>query len=339
MHEDDRNKTLELYNNIFDEVGNETAVLQMLVSPTRQAVNLARAYDSKERKLQTEEDIPAYLLVIEDLRRQADTIMSASKTMNQDQLSLFEEPDVADSVFDKLGDFALTSPSEEAEGEPEREIGRFPDEDSARPESGTKEPTEESGEVDAFADAVEDFLAGFTLPDELGEETEDDEEKTEVRPRRRVSRQPLRRETETEPAAKREPVTQKTDPRPDIVPQPIPEPEEPAGGRPRIALLILYILLAVPVTLVCICVLLGFAALALGLGAVGLHFGIAGLLAAFGFSVFADILLVFGLALALAAIGLLIFWLFIWLLVGAIPKTIRGAVRLGRRLCYKEVAV
>ena len=53
MQEDDRVRALELYNDIFDEVGNETAVLQLLVSPTRQAVNLARAYDSRDRKYQT----------------------------------------------------------------------------------------------------------------------------------------------------------------------------------------------------------------------------------------------------------------------------------------------
>ena len=57
-----------------------------------------------------------------------------------------------------------------------------------------------------------------------------------------------------------------------------------------------------------------------------------------GFSVFADILLVFGLALAAAAIGLLLLWTFIWFLAGAIPGVIRGIVGLGRKLCYKEVS-
>ena len=67
MYEEDRNRALEMYNEIFDEVNNETAVLQLLVSPTRQAVNLARAYDARERKYQSDDgEEPAYQLVIED---------------------------------------------------------------------------------------------------------------------------------------------------------------------------------------------------------------------------------------------------------------------------------
>ena len=66
--------------------------------------------------------------------------------------------------------------------------------------------------------------------------------------------------------------------------------------------------------------------------------GVSGLVAAFGFSVFADILLVFGLSLALAAIGLLLLWIFIWMLAGAIPGLVRGLVGLARKLCYKEVS-
>ena len=66
--------------------------------------------------------------------------------------------------------------------------------------------------------------------------------------------------------------------------------------------------------------------------------GISGLIAAFGFTVFADILVVFGLSLASTAIGLLLAWTFIWLLIGAIPGFIRRVLALGRKLCYKEVS-
>ena len=61
MYEEDRIRVLELYNDIFDETGNETAVLQLLVSPTRQAVNLARAYDAKERSAQADGGTPSYM--------------------------------------------------------------------------------------------------------------------------------------------------------------------------------------------------------------------------------------------------------------------------------------
>ena len=38
------------------------------------------------------------------------------------------------------------------------------------------------------------------------------------------------------------------------------------------------------------------------------------------------------------AIGLLLFWVFIWLLFWGIPALVRGICALARKLCYKEVA-
>ena len=100
---------------------------------------------------------------------------------------------------------------------------------------------------------------------------------------------------------------------------------------------ILFILLAIPVGLVCIAAILAFAGIFLSLAAISLYVGVNGLIASFSFSLFADILLVFGLSLALAAIGLLLLWLFIWLLIGAIPGLVRSISALGRKLCCKEV--
>ena len=110
--------------------------------------------------------------------------------------------------------------------------------------------------------------------------------------------------------------------------------------KPNIPLLILFILIAVPATLACIGVLLIPTVLLLGLAVAALYTGFSGLIAAFtSFSVFADMLLVFGLSLSLAAIGLLLFWLFLWMLVGAIPALVCGVCNLAKKLCYKEVAV
>ena len=67
---------------------------------------------------------------------------------------------------------------------------------------------------------------------------------------------------------------------------------------------------------------------------------IIGFRAAFtAFSVFADILLVFGLSLAAAAFSLLFFWIFVWLLIGVLPDMVRGICALARKLCYREVTV
>ncbi len=333
MYDEDRSRTLELYNSIFEEVGNETAVLQMLVSPTRQAVNLARAYDAKERKLQSEEDIPAYLLVIEDLRQQATTLMPDQQPANQDQLSLFEEPDAADAVFENLR-FDLDDTPGEIIDDSHREISLFPDEDVPHAARRAAEPSG-GNEVEAFSDAVDSFLADFSLPDNLDGQPDEEEEE---QPRRRAQRQ-----TPQEPAPEAPvhaaPERREADNKP-ILEKPLPDLEPaPVKRKPIVVLLILYILLAIPVALIGICILLLPAVLALGLAAAALYFGVAGLITAFHFSVIADILLVFGLSLALAAIGLFLFWFFVWLLFGAIPGLIRGLCALGRKLCYKEAAV
>ena len=39
MYEEDRERALAMYSSLFDETDDETGVLQMLVSPTRQAPN------------------------------------------------------------------------------------------------------------------------------------------------------------------------------------------------------------------------------------------------------------------------------------------------------------
>ena len=47
MYEEDRVRALAMYNSMFDETDDETGLLQLLVSPTRQAVHRARSYESK----------------------------------------------------------------------------------------------------------------------------------------------------------------------------------------------------------------------------------------------------------------------------------------------------
>ena len=110
--------------------------------------------------------------------------------------------------------------------------------------------------------------------------------------------------------------------------------------KPRVFLLILYILFAIPIALLGIGILLLPTLLCLALAAAALSLGVSGLLAAFGsFSVFADILLVLGCALVALALGLLLAWTFVWFIGGAIPALIRGIFALGRKWCYKEVEV
>ena len=48
MVEEDRQTALAMYNRLFDDAEDEQLLLNLLESPTRQAVLIARAYDRSE---------------------------------------------------------------------------------------------------------------------------------------------------------------------------------------------------------------------------------------------------------------------------------------------------
>lgn len=376
MYEEDRVRALEMYEDIFDAVNNDTAVLQLLVSPTRQAVNLARAYDARERKYQQDGEEPAYQLVIEDLRREALTLAPAAPKLEDEQISLFNDTEAVDNVFADLG---LDVPPEKQEnsgadnstdsGNVPHQYALFPDEDRgdepmpltpppAAPVEQTEPPKKEdpAREVEDFSDAVDAFLADFTIKDELSGQKEpavvpepvssiQDEDTFELPPQPAPVKEeaPAFKVPEPPPAQVTEP-TRKSAQRPERSERPhvsvsnLPDMTGTVERRANVPLLVLFIVLAVPVGLACLAVILPLAGMCLSLAAAALYVGVSGVIAAFGFSVFADILLVFGLSLSLAALGLLLLWVFVWLLAGAIPGVVRGICKLGRKLCYKEVS-
>ncbi len=348
MQEDDRARALELYGDIFDEIDNDTSVLQLLVSPTRQAVNLARAYDAKDRSGHTAGE-PAYLGVIEDLRRQAGSLLPAMPRMDESQISLFSEPEPAQSVnvYESLSLDTLTDVPEETQDEFSEElpdelsdgVSRYPDEDSAEsavlpppvpvlPQDEEKKEKTPEEELDEFADSVAAFLAGFPVAE--SEESKDQAPAPAEEAPIKAAPAPVQKEA---------PVRQQNAKR-DISELVMPDVPIVSEKRPIVGLLILFVILAIPVGLLGTGLLLCVGLFALALAAAAIAVGVYGLVTAFtAFSVFADILLVFGLALAAAAVGLLLFWLFVWLVFGVIPDLVRGLVRLSRKLCYKEVTL
>ena len=385
MYEEDRVRVLELYDALFDESDNETAVLQLLVSPTRQAVNLARAYDAKDRSYQEEGSMPGYLQVIEQLRAQVRSLAPAAPRLDSDQLSLFEQ---ASTQKDPLVDLGIREAEELPPAPLPEEINSFPDEDKDTPASVPAPPpavpvrtvdnaTAQEQSVDEFADAVEAFLADFRINDDTltagsaapvqtaadaGSAPEADRpdlpgldpmpadspapEQDAADAPAAVERQapvvqepPVAVQPQQKPAASQEEKT--AAPRvkrvsvadlPDLS-----DPEEPPK-EPNVPLLILFILLAIPLGLLLAGVIVTLACASLSMGAGLLGGAIIGFRAAFtAFSVFADILLVFGLSLAAAAFSLLFFWIFVWLLIGVLPDMVRGICALARKLCYREV--
>ena len=333
MYEEDRQEALAMYEGMFDEAGDEQALLQALVSPTRQAVVIARAYNAKERKLQVhaqsreesaQDGDADFVQAINQVRSDALREQDVKPVVDENQFSLFDDflsdTDVSDPVpvieetvtpafdtADPAEDAPLVEPAE-------------PEPVSAPAEEEPAVSEEQSGEADvpeAVVDQVDAFLADFSLPDDV-----------------------LATEDASQPAPKEAELVQ------DDLLQ-IPDQDEPVEipvatevlRQPKVFLLILYIIFAIPLTLAGIIVLLVPTLLFLALAAGTICAGIMILFAAFsGFTMFSDLLVVLGLAIIVLALGLLFLWIFIWFIGGAIVGLVRGVIALGEHWCYKEVA-
>lgn len=370
MYEEDRQTALAMYNRMFDEAEDEQALIQYLVSPTRQAVVLARAYNAKERKLQVHsqsrdeyeqvsDEIPDFVLAINKLQEEVSALKITTQQVSEDQISLFDDSDAG----------TVTAPAAQVYTEPaadEEKAGTQDANEEAAVQKETPplfadEPAEEteqdemSNSVNRLADAVDAFLADFTISnDELipkakpvGEEKDAEPEKTkpaaaeetvEVSAGEAVIEQPeateTRKHVQTEPEETEAEAVKNAEEAEDYT--------EDAGTvrKPIVPLLILYIIIAIPLGLIGILLLLLLAFMSLSLAVTAGFFGIYGFAATFtGFAVLADILVVAGASLILLSLALLFLWLFVWFIGGGIVGLIRGLCALGGSWCYKEVAV
>ena len=312
MSEEDRQEALTLYEKMFDDADDEQALIQALLSPTRQAVIIARAYDANARKLQAyanaqrkasaheePEATPDFVLAI--LRVYEEAVPLPAEVPAPVAPAPVEEEPAAPAV--SPDQFSLFQEDETADGEREEEQT----EAKAAPASAPE-----------MLDEVDSFIANFSIVDD--ELSAPDGESREI---------PLAEE-EPEPVEEELPVELLIEDEPD---------EGEMVRKPRIFLLILFVLLAVPLTLAASLVLLIPTLLSLVLAAGCIVGGCAGAVAAFsGFPVFADILIVLGCAVIVLALGLLFLWLFIWFVGAVIGGLIRWVLQLGGEWCYKEVA-
>lgn len=370
MYEEDRQTALAMYNRMFDEAEDEQALIQYLVSPTRQAVVLARAYNAKERKLQVHsqsrdeyeqvsDEIPDFVLAINKLQEEASALKITTQQVSEDQISLFDDSDAGTVPAPAAQVYTEPAADEEKAGTQDA------DEEAAvqkeTPPLFADEPAEEteqdemSNSVNRLADAVDAFLADFTISnDELipkdkpvGEEKDAEPEKTKPaaaeetvevsagetvieQPEATEARKPVQTESEETEAEAVESAEEAED------------YTEDAGTvrKPIVPLLILYIIIAIPLGLIGILLLLLLAFMSLSLAVTAGFFGIYGFAATFtGFAVLADILVVAGASLILLSLALLFLWLFVWFIGGGIVGLIRGLCALGGSWCYKEVAV
>ena len=403
MYEEDRQTALAMYVKMFEDTEDEQALIQALVSPTRQAVIVARAYNAKMRKLQVEaqsrevaaerveeEATPDFILAINQVYQDAVHVKSVGTAPLENQYSLFEEDMFPEDAEDEepvgeaedeepvgaaedeepvreaedeesVGEAEDEEPIEEDEAEEMEEALAEAAEDEAEADAGEdeasagpaaiEEPAEEpeSSEAPAVDEAAEAAAVAaplFALAD-AGEEAVPDKDAVDAF----LEDFSLDEELLPLDAEEEGPAVDEAEPEMDRIPEPETADEEEAEeisaepdsrGTVRKAkplLLILYILLAVPITLACVILLLIPTLLFLALAVAAIAAGAALLVAAFsGFPVLADILIVLGAALITLAIGLLFLWVFIWFIGSVIVGLIRGVVSLGSRWCYKEVS-
>lgn len=312
MYEEDRQLALGAYNEMFDEAEDEQQLLHALVSPLRQAVEVARAYNSGKQTLnaeprtgESEDKSKTFLDTIHRIRAEALSAQPRKPEVSKNQLSLFDTPEEA--------------------GE-------------AEPEAETEEVDGESAEASEAAEEAE-APAAESEPEEAAAEEAKPEEPAEA---------PA---AESEPEAEPEeaPVPEAAPPRPVPPVSPVravPQPEEAARltvektvRKPRVLLLILYILIAVPLTLAAVVLLLAPALASLAVSVACIAVAVFAVTSSIGsFPTIANLLVAIGAALILLAFGLLFLMLFVWLLGGAIGGLISGVISLGGKWCYKEVA-
>lgn len=292
MYEDDRQKALGAYNEMFDEAEDEQMLLQALVSPLRQAVEVARAYNAGKQSLSTaskpregEEANDAFMDTIHRIRADALKKQPAVQVVNENQISLFDAPE--------------TPEQEEA---PEQ------------PEAAAEEPQAEEAAPAASENGSETAAEAEPAPLEtLNEEKTEEAKAAEQTPLPEPAPEPQAADPERKPAQK-------------------------TVRKPRVPLLILYIILAIPLGLIGLVILLIPALVSLAAAIACITVAVLGVTSALGsFPKIANLLVALGAALILLAVGLVFLMLFVWFLGGAVGGMINGLISLGGKCCYKEV--
>ena len=357
MYEEDRQRAMGLYSRMFEEAGDEQALIQALISPTRQAVVVARAYNSNLGRLslnaetkaapedRDENGVPDYVQAIEKVREQAWAAIGvpAAAEEAEEAPAETEEAEEAPAEVEE----AEEAPAEAEEAEEAPAEAEEVEEAPAEAEEAEEAPAEaeEAEEAPAETEEAEEAPAETEEVEEAPAETEEAEEAPAAA-----------EEAEEAPAAAEPdksahegiefftlPEEGKETPQSDtLLDENTFNIDSDALRKPRRKAkpfaLILYILLAIPLTICAIAVLLVPAILFLALSVAAIICGVVLVSTAFkGFPVFADIMVVLGVSLVLFALGLLFLWTSIWFIGGAIVGVVHGVAVLCEKWCYKEV--
>ena len=396
MYDEDRQRALKMYERMFDIAEDDQGLIQHLMSPTRQAVVIARAYDAKERKLSVSaqkkgdgaedgDDIPPFVLAINRIFDELFPEEDPEQGQAEDQVSFFDlgvdpgKPEVKKPVVPKaevlLSDtqnFQIVLPSDRPE-EGEAQSPETEDENPAeRGEEETGGETPNALSAEERAEAAADWarrpsgsdrevpILSFTFDEEEPEEPAPDaQEAGQTAEASEETAEPAEAAEESAPAQDEAPEEEKKD-LVQTVQELFPEEkketvtgqtEERAEESPRkrrrtvpmervtdVPRLILFVIAAIPVTLLLLALLLIPTLLSLGVAIGMIALGVTLILAAFsGFAVLADVLMLFGASLIALALGLVFLWITIWLIGGVMVSLVRSVIELGRNWCSKEV--
>lgn len=356
MFKEDRSEIIQQYNEMLDNAEDEQAMLESFGSPTRLAVAISRSYQRDERKLSVHADskdggsgenvkvkpvIPtqgvkssapivkpnepaadAYVDIIEEIRREK----AAEEGIEYKPIFFKEDPKPEPAAEPEVEESAEEAAEETAQ--PVDEVS-----ENAAEEAGTADEENAENDIEASDSEAQAEDADAEVAEVTEGEAEDAPQAQEAQ---------ADEGGEAEAAADAE-VEEPDDETAHVLATVFNETPETAPEKVRktnVFALILYIIVSIPVGLVLLLVMLGLELGVLGCGLLGLRTGFSLLSFTFsGMSVFADTLICFGVNLAVLALGVLVTWLAVWLIIVSVPWLIRGIKNLGRKLCVKEVEI
>lgn len=329
MAPQDREAVLRGVNARFDEEGDDAAVIASLGSPTFAAVSVLRGYTPPEEGASDSVPMPEPRCARPEPKPvEPEPIEPEPEEPEAPEEAEPEEPEAESAEADEP---SPVEPVPEAESTEPAEPAPEPEAPPAEPETGPEpepeqpeipaEPAEpETAEEPAEAEAPEDAVGP-------AEEPEEPDEREESGTEAEGPGEPA------EPGEAEEP--EEAEESPDLPPFWGGPPELPKPPKAKVGLLILYIILGVavglPLTVLFACVALGI------FGCGGALIAAAALLVSFcflGMGVVADILLLAGAALVLAALGLLLLFFAVWFFIRCVVGFVNLILRKGREWCY-----
>lgn len=359
MFKEDRSEIIQQYNEMLDNAEDEQAMLESFGSPTRLAVAISRSYQRDERKLSVHadskdggsgENVKVKPVIPTQGKKSSAPIVKPNEPAADAYVDIIEEirrEKAAEEGIEYKPIFFKEDPKPEPAAEPDvEESAEEAAEETAQPVDAVSEnAAEEAGTADEEnaendSEASDSEAQAEDADAEAAETAEQPAGEAEDAPQAQEAQADEGGEAEAEAAAE---VAEPADETAHVLATVFNETPETAPEKVRktnVFALILYIIVSIPVGLVLLLVMLGLELGVLGCGLLGLRVGFGLLSFTFsGMSVLADVLICFGVNIAVLALGVLVTWLAVWLIIVSVPWLIRGIKNLGRKLCVKEVEI